>query len=122
MHTLPKSALALTLLFCILCLLTGCNSHHVNKIASIDDNPAAYAHKDVTVVGEVTKLYSFPLGITNIAAYRLNDGSGQIWIISQAGAPAVGDKVGVKGRVHAAGQYDGMDFGVVIQELQRREL
>ncbi len=99
-------------------VLAGCNSH-TDKIRDIQNNPSGFAHHDVTVAGEVTKVYELPLGITDIAAYRVTDGTGQIWVISHAGAPREGDKVGVKVEVQSEGNIAGTSLGAVIQEKQR---
>ena len=100
-------------------LLTGCNEH-TDKLRDIASNPAAYAGKDVTVAGEVTKVYELPLGITNIAAYRVSDGTGQTWVISRAGAPREGDKVGLKGTVRPEGRIGGEVLTNIIEEKQRK--
>ena len=83
-------------------VMAGCNEH-TDKLGDIARNPAGFANKDVTVAGEVTKVYELPLGIADIAAYRVNDGTGQAWVISRAGAPREGDKVGLKGHGTARG-------------------
>ena len=101
------------------CALAGCDTH-TDKISDIVNNPSAYAHKDVTIAGEVTKVYELPLGISDLSAYRVTDGTGQIWVISHAGAPLVGDKVGLKGRVRPEGDLGGLDLGTLLEESQRR--
>ena len=100
-------------------LLAGCNEH-TDRLGDIDGNPSAYVNKDVTVAGEVTKVYELPLGIANIAAYRVNDGSGQAWVISRAGAPREGDKVGLKGTVRPEGRVGSEVLTNVIEEKQRK--
>ena len=100
-------------------LLAGCNEH-TDKLADIDSNPSAYINKDVTVAGEVNQVYELPLGIANIAAYRISDGTGQTWVISRAGAPRKGDKVGLKGTVRPEGRVGSEVLTNVIEEKQRR--
>ena len=100
-------------------LLAGCNEH-TDKLGDITSNPSAYVNKDVTVAGEVTKVYELPLGITNIAAYRISDGTGQTWVISRAGAPREGDKVGLKGTVRPEGRVGSEVLTNIIEEKQRR--
>ena len=102
-----------------MCLLAGCNEH-LDKLSDIDNNPAAYAGKDVTVAGEVTQVYELPLGIANVAAYRISDGTGQTWVISRAGAPLKGDKVGLKGTVRPEGRVGGEVLTNIIEEKQRK--
>ncbi len=100
-------------------LLAGCNEH-TDKLSDIDNNPSAYVNKDVTVAGEVTQVYELPLGIANVAAYRLSDGTGQTWVISRAGAPLKGDKVGVKGTVRPEGRVGTEVLTNIIEEKQRK--
>ena len=99
--------------------LAGCNEH-TDKLGDISSNPSAYVNKKVTVVGEVTKVYELPLGIANVAAYRINDGTGQTWVLSRAGAPREGDKVGLKGTVRPEGRIGSEVLTNVIEEKQRR--
>jgi len=100
-------------------LLAGCNEH-TDKLSDIDSNPSAYVNKDVTVAGEVTQVYELPLGIANVAAYRLSDGTGQTWVISRAGAPLKGDKVGLKGTVRPEGRVGNEVLTNIIEEKQRK--
>ncbi len=108
----------------LLLTLAGCNSH-TDKISDLLSNPGGYANKDVTVAGEVTKVYEAPLGLStlglvNLAAYRVNDGSGQVWVLSRVGAPVVGDKVGLKGTVRPEGRIGATTLGTVIEEKGRK--
>ena len=105
--------------------VAGCNSDHT-KIGDIDNHPDRFAGKDVRVGGEVTDVLELPLGITNLAAFRINDGTGQIWVISHNGAPNRGDKVGLKGTAEPI-DHDNMPFlrdifGDVIEEHDRKTM
>jgi len=100
-------------------LLAGCNEH-TDKLSDITSNPSAYVNKEVTIAGEVTKVYELPLGIANIAAYRVSDGTGQTWVISRAGAPREGDKVGLKGTVRPEGRVGSEVLTNIIEEKQRK--
>lgn len=119
---LPKAFALLALLIAL--LVAGCNSH-TDKISDLLNNPSGYAGKDVTVAGEVTKIYELPLGlsnfgISNLAAYRVNDGTGQVWVVSHAGAPVVGDKVGIRGSVRPEGRIGTFPLGTIIEERGRK--
>ena len=100
-------------------LLAGCNEH-TDKLSDITSNPSAYVNKDVTVAGEVTKVYELPLGIADVAAYRITDGTGQAWVLSRAGAPREGDKVGLKGTVRPEGRVGNEVLTNIIEEKQRK--
>ena len=100
-------------------LLAGCNEH-TDKLGDISSNPSAYVNKEVTVAGEVTKVYELPLGIANVAAYRITDGTGQTWVLSRAGAPREGSKVGLKGIVRPEGRVGSEVLTNIIEEKQRK--
>jgi len=121
-HITSARRILSALLFLLLALgaLAGCDSSHTDKVSDIVNNPSAYAHKDVTVAGEVTRVYELPLGISDLAAYRVSDGTGQVWVLSHAGAPLVGDRVGLKGRVRPEGLVGDINLGSVIEEHERR--
>ena len=106
--------------------LAGCGPH-VDKIGDLNDDPGKYMHHDVTVEGEVTRVYELPLGIANLAAYRINDGSGQIWVVTHNGAPNRGDRLGLRGELEpiadmgmGGGGVVGNLFGNVIEEHNRK--
>lgn len=114
-----RGAAAALLVLLAACLLAGCNEH-TDKLRDIAGNPSAFLNKDVTVAGEVTKVYELPLGIADIAAYRVSDGTGQAWVISRAGAPREGDKVGLKGTVRPEGRIGTEVLTNVIMEKERK--
>jgi len=107
-------ALRLGLALCALSslmVLAGCNEHP-DRIRDINNNPDAYAHRDVTIAGEVTDV-SPEVPFLDLAAYRVNDDTGSIWIVSHSGAPLKGDKVGVKGRVEEAFKFGDTALGTL---------
>lgn len=114
-----RFSVALLLAALTMLALAGCDQH-TNKISDIVSDPGHYAGKDVTVAGEVTQRYELPLGLANVAAYRVSDGTSQIWVLSRAGAPVVGDKVGLRGTVREEGSLGHMAFGSVIEEKGRK--
>lgn len=103
-------------------VMVGCNEH-TDKIRDIVASPSQYSGRTVTVAGEVTKVYELPtpLGLFNsLSAYRVTDGTNQIWVLSRAGAPVVGDKVGLKGTVRPEGKFGNTALGSVIEEQGRK--
>jgi hypothetical protein len=111
--------IALLLAALAMLVMAGCDEH-TTKISDIVSDPSHYAGKSVTVAGEVTQRYELPLGVGNLAAYRVSDGTSQIWVLSRAGAPLVGDKVGLKGNVHEEGSFNHIPLGSVIEETGRK--
>jgi hypothetical protein len=59
-------------------------------------DPGKYRNRNVTVSGRVSD--SVSLG--RHGAYRLEDRTGSLWIVSDVGVPRTGARVKVKGRVH----------------------
>lgn len=124
-HPLNSRATALAILMVCLAAIfaVGCGENFT-KLSAIMNNPDAYRNKDVQVAGRVTQVYELPMGITDIAAYRINDNTGQIWIISRAGSPVVGDKLAIKGTVKQMARLKvrglGNILGDVIDEHERR--
>jgi len=70
----------------------GCAVKTVNQIIA---NPSRYTDRDVRVSGAVIDSYS----IANRGAYKIDDGTGQLWVVSEHGVPGTTARVVVKGRV-----------------------
>jgi len=58
-------------------------------------DPGRYRNHDVKLSGEVVDSYS----VANRGAYRIDDGTGQLWIVSENGVPRKTARVTVKGKV-----------------------
>ena len=77
----------------VLALLTaGCKDGAI-EIKNLNDDPGRYDGTTVRVAGKVTTA----VGILGYGAYRLDDGTGSVLVVSQKGAPREGAKVGVEG-------------------------
>jgi hypothetical protein len=83
-------------------LAAGCATTTVNKLLA---EPSHYADRDVTLHGNVVKSAS----VLGHGAYRLDDGTGSIWVVSSHGVPRQGARVKVTGRVK-----DVVDLGRLI--------
>jgi hypothetical protein len=71
----------------------ACGSTTINHILA---EPQRYTQRhDVTLKGDVVESMSF-LGR---GAYKLDDGTGSIWVISEHGVPRRGARVKVNGRI-----------------------
>jgi hypothetical protein len=71
--------------------IAGCASTIDHVLA----DPARYRDRDVKLSGAVTDSFS----LTERGVYRLDDHTGQLWIVSDRGVPRVGAKVTVHGTV-----------------------
>ena len=102
-------------LFALVLLLAACNA---TRIAAINNDPAKYSSKDVTVAGQV--LTSF--GLQNQGAFELDDGTGRLWVWSAGfGVPGRGARVVVTGRVQAGVAIGGRFFANVLRETAPRK-
>lgn len=100
---------------------TACASVTINKVLA---DPGRYRDQDVTVSGEVSDSFS----AMSRGAYRLRDGSGQLWVVSEHGVPRNGARVVVKGKIregfNLSGFGDrlpaGLGSGLVLVESSHR--
>jgi hypothetical protein len=73
-------------------LSSACATKSVNQIIA---DPTRYRNRDVRVSGSVVDSYSF----VGRGAYRIDDGTGQLWVVSDKGVPRRTARVTVKGRI-----------------------
>ena len=107
------SRVGFALLAVALLAIAGCNS--TTPIKSLLDDPGLYDGKTVSISGDVTE----GVGVLGYGAYRLNDGTGTMWVVTkQGGAPREGAKVGVQGHFRAAFTL-GTQTVAVVQEDKR---
>jgi hypothetical protein len=82
--------------------LTGCQETTVSRLLA---EPERWRTKEVGLKGNVVQSVS----LLGHGAYKLDDGTGTIWIVSQHGVPREGARVAVKGEVR-----DVVDLGTLI--------
>jgi hypothetical protein len=80
-------------------LSSACAATTINQILA---DPSRYRNRDVRVSGSVVDSYSF----ANRGVYKINDESGQLWVMSDRGVPRKGARVVVKGTIR-----DGFSLG-----------
>ena len=92
------------------------------SIADINRDPGRYRDKDIAVAGVVTDSYGVNIPGTPIrgGAYKIDDGTGTLWVITDENVPGKGAELGVKGRVTNAISFGGRSFGLGMMEKDRR--
>ena len=93
------------------------------RIADIEANPGKYQNKDVAVAGTVRDSYGLSIPGTNLGggAYKIDDGTGSIWVIvSEGTVPAKGTEMGVSGRVGTGVNWKGRNYGLGMYEKDRK--
>lgn len=110
----------LTLIVGSVLFATGCPERV--SIADIEANPSKYQNKDVAIAGTVRDSYGFSIPGTNIGggAYKVDDGTGSIWVLTDGGVPSKGTQIGVKGTIGSGINYKGRNYGLGMWEKDRR--
>jgi len=98
-------------------LVSGCAARQV-RIAELKDQPTRYNDKSVRVTGMVTNSFGIPL--IPFQVYNVDDGSGEITVLSRSGAPARGTRIEVKGKVGEVAVLGGRSIGLHLTEEDRR--
>jgi len=85
---------------------TACASRTINQVLA---DPGHFRNKQVKLSGSVVDSYS----VVGRGAYRLDDSTGELWILSDNGVPRRGARVTVKGTVR-----EGFSLGSVGDRLK----
>ena len=103
-------------------VVSGCAARSV-RVAELKGEPGRYATKTVSVNGVVKN--SFGLGLASLVGlpsiYNVDDGSGEITVVSRnGGAPAPGTRIQVKGKINEFATFGNRQFGLHLQEEDRK--
>ncbi len=93
------------------------------NIGTIEANPSRYLDKEVGVVGTVRSSFGLSIPIVSNGTggiYKVEDGTGSIWVMTQKSVPSKGARVGVKGKLQNGVNFNGKNYGLVIIESDRR--
>ena len=101
MRQLLSRFVLLTLLSVSALASLACATRTINQVLA---DPARYRDREVRLSGSVRDSFS----IINRGAYRIDDGTGTLWIVSDQGVPRDGARVTVTGRVR-----EGFNLGVL---------
>lgn len=92
------------------------------SIQSIEANPSKYYNKEVGIAGTVRDGYGLNVPLTQIRGgiYKVDDGTGSIWVVTQNSVPSKGTKIGVKGKIQNGVNFNGKNYGLAMIEDDRR--
>lgn len=107
-HTVFRSAVLS--LVCLVCL--GCEGLFSTPIKRILDNPRDFEGKQVVIAGEVSDAFSLLV----MKSFTLNDGTGQITVITSKALPKKGESLKVKGTVREAFALGDSQLIVIIED------
>lgn len=97
----------------------SCASATINQVLA---DPSRYRDHEVQLSGKVVDSYSF----ANRGAYRIDDNTGQLWVVSDRGTPRKGAQVTVKGTIRegfnlgSLGNLPGIGAGLVMMESSHK--
>jgi len=85
------------------------------QIAEIQNHPARYQDRTVSLNGVVTSSWGVPL--VPFRFYKVDDGTGEMTVLSQSSRmPGTGERVRVKGRVQDVAMLGGRAVGLHLRE------
>ncbi len=96
--------------------VVACSTMFATKVGDILSSPGAYEGKDVTIAGNVTTTHN----LVFVKYYQVNDGSGEIAVVTDSPLPKEGDKVQVKGRVNQAFAIGSSRLIVIVEKPPSR--
>lgn len=96
-------------------LLTACPQK--TNIGRIESNPSKYVGKETAITGRVTN--SFGIALLG-GVYKVDDGTGSIWVLTNRSVPSRNASVGVKGKVQDGVNFGGKSYGLGMIEEDRR--
>ncbi len=102
-------------------LLVACPTR--TSISEITANPSKFQNKEVAIGGVVENSFGISVPIfqgSSGGIYKLDDGTGEIWVITKKGVPTKGAKVGVKGKVQTGIVINGRNYGLALIEENRK--
>lgn len=99
--------------------LSGCDylPFGFTPVKEIVASPAQFEGKEVRVKGKVKDITKVPL--LDLHLYVLDDGSGEVTVVTSESLPAVDETVALKGVVESMAIMGGESIGLRIKETKR---
>jgi hypothetical protein len=113
--SIPTRVLSILLLGMASVLLAGCPHHE--SIAKINQDPARFAGKQISIAGQVTDSF----GAAGSGVFQIDDGTGTMWVFSKGyGVPGGGAKLAVTGVIQQGFAFGGRNFATILLETEPR--
>ncbi len=96
--------------------LGSCAALLATKIADIKKAPSSYDGKTVTISGKVTSAHNLLV----VKYYQVDDGTGEVPVVTQSELPKEGDIVHVKGTVNQAFVLGTARLVVIVEQAPSR--
>jgi hypothetical protein len=108
-----RTCLAVMLSAGLLVLLMACAAKTVNDVMA---DPGRYRDREVSVKGEVTE----SVGALGRGFFKLQDGSGSLWVYTTRGLPRKGARVSSRGTVRDLATVDQLTSRESVPEIVRQ--
>jgi hypothetical protein len=102
-------------------LLAACPKR--TMISEIEANPSKFDGRKVAIAGTVENSYGVSAQIikgVKGGAYKISDGTGEIWVLTNNAVPTKGARVGVKGKIQTGVVISGRNYGLALIEEDRK--
>ncbi len=112
----------ITILSILLIVMAAAGCPKRTSIADIESNPGRFQDKKVAIAGTVSNSYGVSIPFTRDAGgiYKIDDGTGSIWVITNRSVPGKNAQLGVTGKVQNGFVYNGKNYGLAIVEDKRK--
>jgi hypothetical protein len=107
MLRLHRTRLATLLVAVAVCSTVGCTG--ATEIGQLLSQPEGYDGEEVKIRGTVTSAVRLPL--VDIRIYNVQDGTGEVVVLTSGPLPSRGDRVSVKGIFSTLGTVNGRSLG-----------
>jgi hypothetical protein len=116
-----KTIVLLIGLILSVCLVVAASSSR-KSIADLEANPSKYQDKTVSVAGVVRDADGLNIPILGVqgGCYKIDDGTGSIWVCTEKSVPTKGTEIKVKGKFQNGATIKGKNYGLVIIEKDRK--
>lgn len=108
-----RIGLSITLGF-FLATITACSTFITTPIQEIKANPREYTDKRVKISGTVTDTFSLLL----LKGFKLDDETGEMYVVTKKSMPAKGEKIKVKGTVRSAFSLGDKQLLILLEDGQ----
>lgn len=112
-----KPVFFMFMLCMVVVLCCSCDRLFPTRIGDIAKDPRAFADKDVTVSGEVGEAISLYF----VKYFSLNDGTGEIIVVSSKPLPRKGEKLRIKGRIREAFSLGDKTLLVIVENEETKK-
>lgn len=112
----PRPSAAGRVLLLAVALAWGCAAVFATKIGDIEKTPGRYDGRTVTIAGKVTATHDLLV----VKYYEVNDGTGEIAVVTDSALPKEGERVRIKGKVKQAFAIGTAHLVVIVEEPPSR--